>query len=62
MKQWKYETSLFSAADLRKSRNGLFRDLFEKKGWFQDTPIDMAFMVGYFVIILVSAFLRAWTG
>ena len=35
------------------------RMLFEKLGWFQNMPIDISFLVAYFVLIAVSGTLFA---
>ena len=32
-----------------------FRALFEKKGWFEDTPIDMAFLVAALTLSIIEA-------
>lgn len=35
------------------------RMLFEKLGWFQNMPIDISFLVAYFVLIAISGTLFA---
>lgn len=34
------------------------RALFNRFGWFQNMPVDISFMVSYFLLVLISAVLE----